>query len=346
MIDWTLAGRVAGWVAGSSPGAALPDRLGPLAEDAERRVLAYTGMRVSAPLPPPESLSRQEWIEANLRSMRPMLEPLSERVGENLGPLGRPLQIATGYVLAAQVGALTGYLAGRVLGQYDIALLDEQAAPRLLLVAPNLAEAAQKLQASPDELLDWVTFHEVTHAVQFGSVPWLRVHLGGLLGELLAGMEVKLDRTRALRLPDASDLRALVGALREGDLITLTVGRERRALVDRIQATMALVEGHAEHVMDAIGAEVLPSAASLRASLERRRDERKGILRVLERLLGLELKLRQYREGKCFVDHVAERGGMSALNRAWSGPEALPTLAELRDPDAWMRRTAVPSVTS
>lgn len=346
MIDWTVAERVAGWIAGSPDTAALPDRLQPLAEDAERRVLAYTGMRISAPLPPPESVSRQQWIEANLSSMRPMLEPLTRRVGENLGVLGRPLRIATGYVLAAQVGALTGYLAGRVMGQYDIALLDEHAEPRLLLVAPNLGEAAQKLNADPDELLDWVAFHEVTHAVQFGSVPWLREHLGALLRELLAGMEVKIDQKRAMRLPDASDLRGIVELLREGDLITLTIGRERRALVDQMQATMALVEGHAEHVMDAIGADVLPSAAALREALERRRDERTGPLRLLERLLGLELKLRQYREGKRFVDEVVERGGMAALNRAWSAPEMLPTLVELRDPALWLRRTAVPSVTS
>ena len=133
--------------------------------------------------------------------------------------------------------------------------------------------------------------------------------------------------------------------MRRGELVTLVIGRERRVLVDRIQATMAVVEGHAEHVMDAVGAEVIPSQAELRAALERRRQDRSGPMRLLERVLGFELKLRQYRDGKRFCDHVVERVGIEGLNRVWSAPHALPTLAELGDPDAWIARTAVPFVT-
>ncbi|MGI8557814.1 MAG: zinc-dependent metalloprotease [Solirubrobacteraceae bacterium] len=347
MIDWSVAERVAGFVAGAPPDSppAAAGRMAELAHDAERRVLAYTGMQLSSALPMPEALNRQQWIEANLRSMRPIIEPLTARVGANLGALAAPARLLTGLVMAAQVGALTGYLAGRVLGQYEIALLDSEATPRLLMVSPNLAEAAEKLRADPEELVDWVAFHEVTHAVQFSSVPWLRDHLAGLLRELLGSLEVRLDGSRAMKLPGLDDLRGIVEALREGDLISLTIGRERRALVDQVQAAMALIEGHAEHVMDAVGAEVLPSQAALREAMERRRDGRAGPLRLLDRLLGMELKLRQYRDGKRFVDRVVETGGMGALNRAWSAPGALPTLAELADPTAWMARTAVPFVT-
>lgn len=347
MIDWSVAERVAGFVAGTPPSSrpAGAGRLAELAEDAERRVLAYTGMQIGAALPRPEALNRQQWIEANLRSMRPLVEPLTDRVGANLGALAAPVRLATGFVMAAQVGALTGYLAGRVLGQYEIALLDDDRAPRLLMVSPNLAEAAEKLGADREELVDWVAFHEVCHAVQFSAVPWLRDHLAGLLRELLGSLEVRLDESRALKLPSIADVRGIVELLRDGDLVSLTIGRERRVLVDRIQAAMALIEGHAEHVMDAVGAEVLPSQVALREAMERRRDGRAGPLRLLDKLLGMELKLRQYRDGKRFVDQVVQAGGMGALNRAWYAPEALPTLTELADPTAWLARTAVLSVT-
>jgi putative hydrolase len=123
--------------------------------------------------------------------------------------------------------------------------------------------------------------------------------------------------------------------------VTLVIGRERRVLVDRIQATMALIEGHAEHVMDAVGADVLPNQARLRDALERRRETRSPVFRVLERLLGLEMKMRQYRDGKRFCDRVVELGGLVTLNRVWRAPEAMPSLAELADPAGWIRRTDV-----
>jgi coenzyme F420 biosynthesis associated uncharacterized protein len=191
-----------------------------------------------------------------------------------------------------------------------------------------------------------VAFHEVTHAVQFTSVPWLREHLAGMLREMLASLEVKVDTRGLLNLPRGGDLKDLLATIRQGDLVTLVMGPERRAVIDRLQATMAVIEGHAEHVMDAVGAEVLPSMERLRASLERRRDGRPPLLRLFERLLGLELKMRQYRDGKRFCDRVVELGGLGALNRVWTAPAALPDLAELADPAAWMARTAVPLLTS
>jgi len=280
-----------------------------------------------------------------VRSMRPVLDRVGARVGGGMGLLGRPARAVTRAMLSAQIGGLTGFLAQRVLGQYDMPLLDSKGAPRLLMVGPNLGSAAQKMDADPGELLHWVTLHEMTHAVQFGSVPWLRLHLESLLREVVDSLEVRLDNPKGMRLPSTEDLRSLIDSLRHGELVTLVIGRERRVLVDRIQATMALIEGHAEHVMDAIGAEVIPSQATLREALARRREDRSGPMRLLERILGFELKLRQYKDGKRFCDHVVERVGIEGLNRVWIAPHALPTLAELGDPDAWIARTAVPFVT-
>jgi coenzyme F420 biosynthesis associated uncharacterized protein len=232
-----------------------------------------------------------------------------------------------------------------VLGQYELALLDPTQGARLLLVTPNLHDAAAGMQVELEELLPWVVFHEVTHAVQFNGVPWLRDHLAGMLRELISSMQMKVDPAALLKLPSVDDLRGMWDQVREGGLVTAVAGPERKALIDRLQATMALIEGHAEHVMDAAGAPVLPNVAQLREAMDRRRKDRPPLFKLLERLLGLDMKMRQYEHGKRFCDAVVARGGIDALNRAWSSPERLPTLAELDDPAGWIRRTELRAVT-
>jgi len=346
MIDWNMVRRIAEAIAGEGGGAtAPPGDLGAIAKDSEQRVIAYTRLVPMSQLPVTELVSRQQWIEANVRSMRPVLDRVGSRVGGGMGMLGKPARAVTRALLSAQVGGLTGFLAQRVLGQYDMPLLDTAGAPRLLMVGPNLGAAAARMEVDGEELLHWVALHEITHAVQFSSVPWLRLHLAALVREVVDTLEVSLDGSKGMRVPGAGEIRAIVEVLRRGELVTLVIGRERRVLVDRIQATMALIEGHAEHVMDAVGVEVLPTQAELREALIRRRQERSGPMRLLERILGFELKMRQYRDGKRFCDEVVARAGIEGLNRVWTAPHALPTLAELADPDAWIARTAVPFVT-
>jgi coenzyme F420 biosynthesis associated uncharacterized protein len=347
VIDWRTAERIAGFVAGAPPAPPeLARQLPELAAESERHVVDYTGLSPAGPLPPPEAVDRRGWIEANLISMRPVLDPLSERIGEGFGVLAGPLRATTEVMLAAQVGALTGFLAQRVLGQFELTVLDPGGPTRLLFVTPNLDQATRTLGADRDELLAWVAFHEVTHAVQFTSVPWLREHMATTVRSLLDSVEVQVDPARLMRMPSAQDVRALVAAVREGELITLIAGRERREIIDSLQATMAVIEGYAEHVMDAVGEQVLPSVRQLRSGLDQRRRMRPFLLQVLERLLGLELKLRQYEEGKRFCDSVVAEGGLPALNRVWDSPESLPTLEELRDPPRWVKRTSLTTAAS
>jgi putative hydrolase len=151
-------------------------------------------------------------------------------------------------------------------------------------------------------------------------------------------LDVSVDPRKLLRLPSLDDLRALADTVRNEGLVTVVAGPERRALIDELQATMALLEGYAEHVMDATGEALLPDLPQLREGLERRRKAKSGFMRVLDRMIGLELKLRQYEQGKAFCDAVVAEGGIDALNRAWERPEALPTLADLDDPSGWLAR--------
>ena len=343
MIDWILAEKIAGYVAGTGNGASPRSDLAALAVESEKRVTSYTGLHPTRPLPPPEGIGRREWIATNIKAMRQLLDPVLERAAGGLsGPLKPAAQLMLGFAVTTEVAVVLGYLAQRVLGQYELVLLEEtpdSSPPRLLFVLPNLGQAVENFGADEDEFMTWVALHEVTHAVQFSGVPWLQGHVGGLVRELLGKAELRLDRKRKLRLPTGAELRHTAGALRRGDLISLFASSAEREILDRVQAVMAVIEGHAEHVMDAVAPDLLPSLPKLREGLNRRRQTQSGLSRVLGKLLGLELKMRQYEQGKYFCDEVVKRAGTPALNHVFSDPAALPTLDELRDPPAWLRRT-------
>ena len=227
-----------------------------------------------------------------------------------------------------------------MLGQYEVSLLDVAQRPRLLFVEPNLAKAVRDLKIDRESFLGWIVLHELTHVFQFSGVDWLRDHLGGLLREYLQTVDVRIERGEAGGLPNFPDPARIVQDFREGGLVALVQSREQRRIMNRIQAAMAVVEGYSEHVMDVLGERVLPSYAGLREAMDRRRRSRSYPERILQRLLGLDLKMRQYELGKQFCDGVVAEAGIEGLNRVWESPEALPTLRELERPSDWLVRVS------
>ena len=342
MVDWTLARQVARFAAGS---ASAPSLTAPEFEKrvaaTERELVAYTGLTPAAPIPPAEAVSRGDWAEVNVDSMATMLDPVTKRMGSRFsgaGAFAGPLRIAAGATVAAEIGLVVGYMSQRVLGQYELSLLEPERPARLLFVEPNLAKAIVDLDVDSDSFLSWIVLHEMTHVLQFSGVPWLREHMGSLMREYLATVEVRIERGAAGGLPSLPNPAKLVEAFREGGLVALVQSREQRQIMERVQAAMSVIEGYSEHVMDAVGESVLPAYAGLREAMERRRGSRSAPERVLQRLLGFEMKMRQYEQGKKFCDAVVENHGIAALNRVWESPESLPTPAELRAPDAWVAR--------
>ena len=390
MVDWSIARRVAGFATRSEDRVTDPglDLLA-LGAEFEPRVSAYTQLTPVEPIPRPELVSRHGWAEANLDAMAELMKPVEARMGdrfEKAGPLAGPLRAAAGAALAAELGLVVGYMSQRVLGQYELSLIAGTANPRLLFVGTNLVGAATALNVDREAFVRWVTVHELTHAMQFGGVPWLRDHMGSLLKEYLETVDVKLDssgddsngdeqaptadgaidepadaagfshaggRRRSggllggaldkLRAMDVPEPAELVDRFRDGGLAALVQNDEQRDVMERMQAAMAVVEGHAEHVMDALAPELVPQHEGLRAAMDARRQSRSAPERVLMRLLGMEMKLRQYKLGKQFCDAVVSDAGIAGLNRVWAGPEALPTLAELEDPAAWLARQTADS---
>ncbi|HYP48057.1 MAG TPA: zinc-dependent metalloprotease [Thermoleophilaceae bacterium] len=350
MVDWSLARQIARLAAGSADAPAdLGIDLAATCQELEGPVAGYTRLVPASPVPRAEPVGREEWVEANLTTLSSMLDPVAERLEQRLefaGPLAGALRVASRATLAAEAGLVMGYVSQRVLGQYEVSLLSGEAPARLLFVAPNLDKAVRQLEVEREPFLRWVCAHELTHVFQFQGVPWLRGHLGSLMRRYLESVEVRIERGNAGGLPALPDPGRLVELFREGGLIALVQSREQRDLMSEVQAAMAVVEGYSEHVMDALGEDLIPDQEKLRAAMQRRRNNRSAPERVIERLLGLDFKMRQYALGKSFCDAVAAEGGMERLNGVWSSPEALPTIAELEEPARWLERTKKPAALS
>jgi coenzyme F420 biosynthesis associated uncharacterized protein len=341
MVDWSLARQVARLAAGPGDEGPPEADVTALCAEMEAHVAAYTGLTPATPVPDPEVVGRAEWASLNLDSLATMLDPVAERLDKRLefaGPLAGALKAGAAATVAAEAGLVIGYVAQRVLGQYEVSLLGGDAPPRLLFVGPNMRKAVRELHVEADPFHRWICAHELTHVFQFQGVDWLREHLREMVRRYLSTVEVRIDRGAAGGLPSLPDPSKIVEAFRDGGLAAIVQTKEQRALLSRMQAAMAVIEGYSEHVMDAIAAEAIPGHERLREAMDARRRSRSAPERLIERLLGLNLKLRQYEQGKAFCDAVAAAGGIEALNRVWSSPEALPTEAELDRPDEWLSR--------
>ncbi|MSO40700.1 MAG: hypothetical protein EXQ70_02160 [Solirubrobacterales bacterium] len=343
LIDWGLAERIALALAGEGPSwdGARDEQLRVEAERAARLVSDHTGLKPANELPPAELVGRDEWARVNLESFRSMSAGIESRLSERMrsggGGWGVPRAIGAA-ATGAEIGLATGYLAQRVIGQYDVALIGPARAPRLLFVAPNLAAARQRLGVDRELFLRWIALHEATHAVQFSSVPWLRDQIGSIAAELLESAGLEISPRELLSRLSRFGVRELVRSATAGELASLFWNEDQERLVDRLISAMTVVEGYAEHVMDAVGERLDPRYGELRRRLDCDRGRRGPLDAVVSRLLGLEIKMNQYRQGKAFSDEIVRLGGIRTLNQVWLEPAALPTASELEHPGRWLER--------
>jgi coenzyme F420 biosynthesis associated uncharacterized protein len=293
-------------------------------------------------------VDRAGWIRANVDGFRVVLDPLVRHMQERgTGPQAGSVITAVGSrVTGMQAGLILAYLAGRVLGQYELFLPPDPDVPgsdvpgRLTLVAPNIVMVERELGVNPHDFRRWVCLHEETHRTQFTSVAWLRPYVRDQMTEFLLASELDpasiLDRLRA-----AAD--AVAGAVRGGDgesLIEAMQNPRQREILDRLTSVMTLVEGHGDYVMDAVGPSVVPSVAEIRAKFSARRGSGGRVEQAIRRILGIDLKMKQYEQGSKFVAAVVQEAGMSTFNRVWTSPDTLPTSSEIADPGSWLERMA------
>jgi coenzyme F420 biosynthesis associated uncharacterized protein len=353
LVDWGLAERVSAAMIAGLPGRReAPTGRGYTPAEVERACAealetasAYAGLGEVADPPPAELIDRPAWARNALATLAEAAAPLERRIAGELdfpGPLGTIARRGAGAAIGTEAGLAAGYAAKRVLGQYDVALVGPRRPARLLFVAENMEAARRNLDADRELFLRWVALHETAHVIQFERVGWLAAHMRGLATGLIEGATEGLDAAAVAALARRliRDPRVLVRALLAGELSRLLADPERRRLLDRLQAAMSVIEGHAEHVMDASAADLGPGIAALRRRLDERRARRGGLGELIARLLGMELKLRQYELGKAFCDAIVTAAGPEALRTVWRSPADLPDLGELEAPQRWLERVA------
>lgn len=343
IIDWELALRTGRRFAPKGPQTSLAAALDTVeairghARAAVAPVRECTGLISPAAAPEAIVVDRAAWIESNIEAFRFVLAPILDRVRGDSPAAGLGAEVGS-RATAVQLGAVLGWLSGKVLGQYE-ALAPWGAPARLLLVAPNIVEVAEAIGADPTDFQLWVCLHEETHRVQFTAVPWLADHFAAQVQSLVAASDVPgseyLKRTGAILAAFVEVARGRDGATA---LLRAAQSPQQRAIFDNITALMTLLEGHADVVMDDVGPQVVPSVASIRAGFEQRRENPGAIDSVLRRLLGMDAKLRQYSEGAAFVRGAMAEVGMAGFNRVWESAEQLPTLAEIAAPRQWVAR--------
>jgi coenzyme F420 biosynthesis associated uncharacterized protein len=287
-------------------------------------------------------VDRRGWIQANADAFEKLLDPVVERLLEKRGkaPDSGLGQSIGAKVTGLEVGGLLGFLASKVLGQFDpfFGAPGTDQVGRLLLVAPNIVHTEQELGVDPTDFRLWVCLHEETHRVQFTAVPWMRDHLQEQIDTLVGGVQVDPGAVLQMLADAVKRAGELVSGRGEGSLLEVFATLEQREVIDRVTGVMSLLEGHADVVMDGVGPEVIPTVDAIRARFDKRRKGAGSMDRLLRRLLGLEAKMAQYRNGAAFVRGVVDTVGMEGFNKVWVEPANLPSKDEIADPRAWVSR--------
>ncbi|HXY92959.1 MAG TPA: zinc-dependent metalloprotease [Acidimicrobiia bacterium] len=342
-LDWGLAERVARRVAGREPlsSSYLAESLRAdfleVTVQAEDLVAEHTELRVPGPARA-QVVDRASWVSANVRSMRRLLEPLTARVGQRMA--GSPIAPIGRRIAGTETGVLLGYLAQRVLGQYDLLVLDEDgASDAVYYVGGNILALEKRYAFRPRDFRLWIAIHECTHRAQFTAVPWMKPYYLSLVEDTLSSIDPDPRRLVQALARAAEEYRNGRNPLDDGGLVALLATDEQRGALARVQSLMSLLEGHGNSVMNRIGREHVAGQARMARVLHARRQTA-GLAALLHKIVGLDSKMRQYEIGESFVATVEREGGPRAIDAAWRGPEWLPTLDELSDPPAWLTRVA------
>ena len=361
-VHWEIARQLAQYIAvgGTAESNVEPlqrIRLEELVRVADLHVADATGLPTSAEgIVAADPIGRGEWAGRTLQDYRTLLEKLATSLaaggmgggGEDAAPdpstdfLGNLGQVLGPIMMGFQAGSMVGHLAQRAFGQYDLPI-PRPPSNRIVVVPANIDSFATDWSLPVDDLRLWVCLNEVAHHAVL-SRPHVRARLEELLTAYVSGFRPdsggleerfgELDPTDPGSFQTAlGDPEALLGAIQSP---------EQQAMLPRIEALTAVVEGYVDHVMDVVGRRLISSYGALSEAMKRRRVERSEGDRFVEHLFGLELNQAQYDRGAAFVRGVVERAGEDELTRLWVSARELPTPAEVDAPGLWLERINLP----
>ncbi|MDP9440852.1 MAG: zinc-dependent metalloprotease, partial [Actinomycetota bacterium] len=278
-------------------------------------------------------------VRANVASFRRLLRPVLEKLGPRME--ASPLAPVTRTVAGAQLGTMLGWMSTRVLGQYDLLLIEDEKPEEqdiVYYVGPNVLSLEKRFGFPPREFRLWLALHEVTHRAQFTGVPWMRPHFLSLVERSVGAIDPDPKRFLEALRRAVDQVRAGQNPLDDGGLVALLAGPEQHQVLQQVQGLMSLLEGHGDVTMNRAGQGIVPNAERFHRTLHARRNEVSGPAKLLQKLIGLEAKLKQYEQGERFIERVEAEGGPELLAGVWQSPDQLPSLAEIRNPDSWIRR--------
>jgi coenzyme F420 biosynthesis associated uncharacterized protein len=328
--------------------ASLSESYGRLVDDCVPLISEYTQTTLPEGARETFAFDRVDWIHANLAGFQRMFAPIEDLdagPGKNRNPVSKFVGGVNQSVLSAEIGLLLGYMAKRVLGQYDLALLGREpvSSGKLYVVEPNIKGIERKLKLPQQDFRMWLALHETTHAFEFEAYPWVREHFNALLERYMSFMREDAEYLRQ----GVEGVKVLAKRLGEGrgnngddsgSWIESFMNADQRALFTEMQALMCVIEGYSNHVMNAVGRDLLPTYDLISRKFEERQKERSTGEQLFARLTGLNVKMEQYRQGEAFVNAIVDRHGREAITRLWSGPESMPTMTEIRNPALWSER--------
>ncbi len=354
MINWSRTREIAvnmnrGETLTAVERASLDTYYGELVAQCIPIVTEYTGATLPTADQRTFAFDRVDWIDANLVGFQRMFEPIEslDSPTSHKGSLGRIASSVNQSVLSYEIGLMLGYLARRVLGQYDLALLGRepvQAAGKLYYVEPNIRGLERKMSLPKDQFRMWLALHETTHAFEFEAYPWVRVHFNSLLDSYMAFMRNDAEQLKQ----GIQGLKVFAGRVRSressnGSWIEAFMNEEQRALFNEMQAMMCVVEGYSNHVMNAVGRDLLDNYDEISRKFEERQQQRTQAEQLIAKLTGLDVKMEQYRAGERFIDEIVRLRSHDVARRVWESADMLPTMAEIRSPEVWLDRVESPT---
>jgi coenzyme F420 biosynthesis associated uncharacterized protein len=339
MVDWPAAVQVAQRMlpAAHQP---HPQNYQALADVAGVDVARLTQLTVPVGALRVRVVDQQTWLSANVRSFARLMAPLEPLwlAQHDQSDWGLASRRMNGRVAGIQSGAMLSWMATRVLGQYDTALLHDDDAPNeLLLVEPNIARIAREQGVNVADLRQWIVIHEVSHVFQFEGISWLRPHLRVLMDRFMQTLAAQLDAPHDGVM---AMVRRVTSQPSAQSWLEWALNDQQRAIFYEMQVLMSLIEGHSNYVMNQIGAQQIGTFGQLHQRMEARQHERPTLDSLIMRVTGMQMKMAQYRDGEAFVTALARHGGDALVRQLWATPAHIPTAAELADPDAWIRRYA------
>lgn len=361
-VNWDIARQVGVWTAAEGVAESNVDpltriRYEELARVAELHIADATGLATSTAgrAVTVRPVTRAEWAATALEAYKPLLERLATSLSSSSGGddddappdpatqfLGNISQVMSPVLVGMQAGFMTGHLARRALGQYDLPI-PRPVSDELIVVAITVDKFAEDWSLPIDDVRLWVCLTDIAHHAVLGR-QHVRARLDELLSSYAGGFEPDSSSFEArLSELDPTDIESMQSVLGDPEAVLGALQSDaQRAVLVQISALVSAIEGYVDDVMDNVGRKLIGSYPALTEALRRRRVERGDGDKFVERLFGLELSQAVFDRGQAFIRGVRERAGDDGVNRLWRGERELPTPAEVDAPGLWLARIDLP----